>query len=111
MDKEKRYRNPVTDICEDEGKVLLRIEMPGVEKQNIEVQIDGDALIISGHRNDIAPEGSYLVRERLDADYRKVFTLDETIDRDKVNATMDNGVLHLELHLKEAVKPRKIAIS
>ncbi|WP_020612362.1 Hsp20/alpha crystallin family protein [Sediminispirochaeta bajacaliforniensis] len=111
MDDAKRYRNPVTDICEDEGKVVLRIEMPGVGKEDIDVQIDGDELIIYGKRSDVSPEGDSLVRERITVDYRKIFTLDETIDRDKVDAFMENGVLRLELALKEAVKPRKIQIS
>jgi HSP20 family protein len=107
----KRYRNPAVDICEDEGAVILRVEMAGVDKENLDVQIDGDELIISGKRLDIDPQGTYLVRERIAADYRKVFTLDDTIDRDKVSASMENGILHLELHMKEAVKPRKITIS
>jgi HSP20 family protein len=111
MNERNRYLNPVTDICKDEGKVLIRLEMPGVEKNELDIQINGDELIISGRRKNESLEGTYLVRERILADYRKVFTIDETIDRDKVNAGLENGVLHLELNVKDAVKPKKIAIS
>lgn len=111
MEEKRNYRNPVTDICEEEGKVLLRVEMAGVEKLNLDIQVDNDQLVIEGKRGDILPDGQYLVRERSMADYRKVFTLDETIDREKISASMENGVLNLELQLKEAVKPRKIAIT
>ncbi len=111
MNERNRYLNPVTDICKDDGKVLIRLEMPGVEKEQLDIQIDGDELVISGRRRNETIDGTYLVRERVLADYRKVFTIDETIDRDKVSARMENGVLHLELNVKEAVKPKKIAIS
>jgi HSP20 family protein len=111
MEEKREYRNPVTDICEEEGKVMLRVEMAGVEKSNLDIQIDNDQLIIEGKRGDILAEGDFLVRERSMADYRKVFTLDETIDREKISATMENGILFLDLQLKEAVKPRKISIT
>ncbi len=111
MNERNRYLNPVTDICKDDGKVLIRLEMPGVRKDNLDIQIDGDELVIYGRRTDDPIDGTYLVRERILSDFRKVFTIDETIDRDKVNASMDKGVLQLELNLKEAIKPKKIAIS
>ena len=101
---------PLADICEEGGKVLLRLEMPGVGKDSLEVKIENDELIVRGNRREGEKKGTYLIRERRHEDFVKRFTLDDTIDREKVEAEMKNGVLCLTLSLKEASKPKKIAI-
>jgi len=114
---EKRGENrPVTiqpscAICEEDGKVKLRLEMPGISKEDIDVSIDKNELTISAKSKAPAAEGSYLIRERRVGEYRKRFIIDETIDREKIEASMVNGVLNLSLSLKEAAKPRKVEIS
>ena len=100
---------PASNICEEDGSVVLRLEMPGVGKDGIDINIEGDTLTVVGTRNEQV-SGSYLVRERRHGDYHATYTIDERVDRDKVDASMDRGVLTLTLHLKEEVKPRKIAI-
>ncbi len=107
---ETRTVRPVGDIVEMNGAVMLRLEMPGVGKDALEVDINGDTLTITGRRNRYAEDVNYLVHERYDADFRSTYTLDERVDRDKVEARMDNGVLTVTLHLKEEVKPRKIEV-
>ncbi|MFO7850780.1 MAG: Hsp20/alpha crystallin family protein [Spirochaetia bacterium] len=103
--------NPLSHIKEEDGKVLLTVEMPGVSKENLDIQLSNDELHINATRDDsVEKEGYYLLRERPCADYRKVFTIDDTIDREKVDAAMDNGVLYLTLYIKESVKPRKIDV-
>lgn len=107
----RRCIKPLSEIREEDGKVLLRVEMPGVMKEDLNIQLNNDELYISATRSDkIEEEGEYLLRERPCADYEKVFTIDDTIDREKVDATMNNGVLFLTLYIKEAVKPRKIEV-
>ncbi|RKX76058.1 MAG: Hsp20/alpha crystallin family protein [Spirochaetes bacterium] len=101
---------PLSNIYEEKGDVIVKVEMPGVSKNNIDISIDGQNLIISGQRESLESEGEFLLRERRIADYYKVFTLDETVDRDKIDATMENGVLTLKLQLKESVKPKKIEV-
>jgi HSP20 family protein len=108
-DKKRRVR-PLSDICEDSGRVILRLEMPGVRKDNLEVRVEKDELIITGKRESEKPDRRYLLRERTDADYAKVYTLDETIDHDSIEAEMDKGVLVVKLSLKESVKPKKISV-
>jgi HSP20 family protein len=104
-----RTIRPVGNICEEDGTVVLRLEMPGVAKNDISVNVDGDVLSIRGHR--AAPEGGkYLVRERREGDFFQRYTLDESVNRDKIAAKMDNGVLTVTLHLKDEVKPRKIEV-
>jgi len=55
-------------------------------------------------------EGTYLIRERQVGEYQKRFIIDETIDQDKIQAVMNDGVLQLTLNIKETAKPRRIEI-
>lgn len=106
----RRQIAPAADICEDKGRVVLRLEMPGVEKNDLSIRIENDELIIKAERREEPVEGVYLIRERRRADYEKRYTLDDTIDRNKVDAVMKNGVLLLTLHIRESSKPKKIDI-
>lgn len=106
----RRSIRPVGNIFEEKDAVVLRLEMPGVSKDDLEVSVDGDMLNIVGHRNPYADDVGYIVHERTDADFRAVYTLDQRIDRDKIEAHIERGVLTVKLKLKEEVKPRKIEV-
>lgn len=110
MTKRRRCIQPLSEIREEDHKVVIRIEMPGVSKKDLDIQVDNDRLKINASRSDKQPEGTYLVRERNCADYEKVFTIDETIDRDSIEAFMKDGVLELRLQFKKEVRPRRIEI-
>ena len=98
------------NIYKDDEKVLLSLEMPGVSKENLDVRIDDDNLIIEA-KKDISPEkGTYLLREIKTGDYYHEFTIDDTIDRNSIDASISNGVVTLVLKLKESVKPRRIEV-
>ncbi len=99
------------DIKDEEGKIMVRIEMPGVPKDNLDVKIEGDKLIIHGRKETSETGGTFLLREIREGDYHQEFTIDDTIDRNSIEASLENGVLHLTLGLKESEKPRKIEIS
>jgi len=101
---------PSCNICEDEGVVKLSIEMPGVSRDGIDVSVEKNEMVIVGKADEKEAEGTYIIRERRRGEFRKRFIIDETIDRDRIEATMINGVLSLTLNLKEAAKPRKIEI-
>jgi len=114
---EKRDENrtvtvqPSCAICEEDGRVKIRLEMPGVSKEEIEVNIEKNELTISAKSKAQSIAGTYLFRERRGGEYRKRFIIDETIDRDKIEANMVNGVLTLSLAIKEAAKPRRVEIA
>jgi len=101
---------PECSIAEEDGKVRLHVEMPGITRDGIEVSIEKNELSIVGkdHRKEV--EGTYLLRERRRGEFRKRFIIDETIDRDRIEASMADGVLTLTLAVKEAAKPRKVEI-
>ncbi len=108
--RQRRTVRPIGNICEEQDRVVLRLEMPGVGKDGIDININGDTLSVYGHRRSYADDVSYIVRERRDADFRATYTLDERVDRGKVEAKMENGILTVQLHLKEEVKPRRIEV-
>jgi HSP20 family protein len=107
----ERTAIPACSISEDSGTVIVRLEMPGVAKEGLEARIEGNELAVSGKRRDYPPSGRYLLRERRSTSYRKVFTLDDSIDHERVEASLVDGVLTLTLQVKEAAKPRRIEIA
>ena len=107
---ETRTIRPVCSITEENEAVLLRLEMPGVEKSGIDLNIDGDTLTVTGRRPEGDAQRTYLVRERRGGDFRATYTIDQRVDRDKVDARMENGVLTVMLHLKDEVRPRRIEV-
>ncbi|MBN2351043.1 MAG: Hsp20/alpha crystallin family protein [Spirochaetales bacterium] len=99
------------DIFEEGGKIMLRLDMPGVTKESLSIHVENDELQISGKRDAVAAgAGRYLVREIPDRDFYQAYTLDATIDRDKIEAELVNGQLIIALSLKESEKPRKIEV-
>lgn len=110
MTRRKRCIQPLSEIHEEDKKVIIRMEMPGVDKNDLNIQIENDRLMISAHRDEQEQKGTYLVRERNCADYEKAFTIDETIDRDTIDAVMKDGVLEISLQFKKEVQPRRIEI-
>ena len=101
---------PCCDISENNSGICVRIEMPGVAKDGLEIKIDRDLLIISGKKMKARAKGDYLLHEIQEGNFLHEFTIDETIDRNKIEASLEKGVLNLTLGIKESEKPRKINI-
>ncbi len=106
----KRTIIPASSIWREDGKIMVRVEMPGVTKDDLDVQVEGDTLRITGRRETAPKDAELIVCERRNADYSKTFTLDDSVDRSNIEADMEQGVLTLTLHLKESEKPRKIQV-
>jgi HSP20 family protein len=106
----REYVSPEVNIFETKEGYVLEAEMPGVNKEGLEITLEGNEITIVGHRKDEVVTGSPLFRERAVADYRRVFELDPAIDTAKITAKMDQGVLNLTLPKSEQVKPRKITV-
>ena len=106
----EEYVTPEVNIFETAEGYVLEAEMPGVNKNGLEITLDGSEIVITGRREADAVAGEPLLRERSLRDYRRVFELDPAIDTAKVAAKMDQGVLTLTLPKSERVKPRTIKV-
>ena len=102
---------PTTDIFETDQALAVVMEMPGVNKDKVEINLENGVLTIEGKIDfskyqDLQP----VYTEYNIGNYRRSFTLPETIDQEKIKAEMSDGVLMLSLAKAEKAKPRKIAI-
>jgi HSP20 family molecular chaperone IbpA len=101
--------NPAVDIYENDDEILLHADMPGVNKDNITVNVDNGKLSITGIRH-LETSGMANWEEFGDVEYRRNFSVPQSIDVEKVNAELKDGVLRLHLPKSEAAKPRQIEI-
>ncbi len=101
---------PAVDIYEKEGSLTLVADMPGVPPENIDIDLNADQLTIRGTVPRQEENGKVLFREYTVGDYYRQFSLSNEIDREKIQASMKDGVLRLVLPKAEAAKPRKITV-
>jgi HSP20 family protein len=107
----EQYVAPEVNIYETKEGYVLQAEMPGVNRQGLEITLEGNEITLIGRRNTELEKGEVLFRERGTADFRRVFELDPAIDTAKISASMEQGVLTLTLPKSERVKPRKITVN
>lgn len=102
--------SPRVDIWENEKELTLVADIPGVESDDLEIDIRDNTLTIMGK---VKPEQDrrYILKEFGVGNYYRQFTLSEVIDQEKIAAGVKNGVLTLTLPKVEKAKPRKIQIN
>jgi HSP20 family protein len=106
-----RYYVPNTDIYETEEALTLVMEVPGVEKKDLSVQLENDALRVEGRIDFSKYEGLEPVYAEYNVGhYARGFTLSDKIDQDGISAELADGVLTLTLKKAKAALPRRIAI-
>lgn len=109
--KPEKHFIPAVDIFENKEQVTIIAEMPGVPLESIDVNLEDDLLTITGHRQpDDMQESKILVQEYETGHYHRRFTLAETIDREKVQASLNEGMLTIVLPKTAPAKPKKIEI-
>ena len=103
---------PAINIWTNEDGQVISAEMPGVHPDDIDIDVTGDALSISGERksDEVAKEAHYHRRERSCGSFSRTVQLPFMVDTNKVEASIKNGVLLINLPRAEADKPKKIAI-
>lgn len=100
------------DIYETDDGFVLMGEVPGVSKKSIHVRVSANELTITGKfQVDLDSDEQITYHEIPGADYRRTFTLSDAVDRDKISAELNGGVLKVHLVKSESVKPREIEIS
>src|SRR5690606_35812622 len=100
-------------IWEDEGAYHIELDVPGVDREHVDITLDKGALTITAERKHGESENDNRKGWREERFYGKVtrtFTLPDTIDADSVAAEMNNGVLHVSVAKSPAAQPRKIEI-
>jgi HSP20 family protein len=103
---------PAVDVYEDEHKVSLKIEVPGIEEKDIDVRVENNTLTVQGERKieKEEKEENYRRVERQYGSFTRTFTLPSTVDTENVQATYDKGVLKITLPKKAEAKPKQIKV-
>jgi HSP20 family molecular chaperone IbpA len=102
---------PAVDIFEDDNRITILADMPGVTTKELKIDLRENVLTLSGHV--LSSESSTetnLLREYQLGTYFRQFTLSEVIDQSKIDARLAKGVLRLELPKVERAKPRQITV-
>src|ERR1051325_8087572 len=84
----RSYLSPHVNINETKDGYLLQAEMPGVNKEGLEISLEGNELTLVGHRHPETPGMGLVYRESTGRDFRRMFALDPTIDTSKIDARM-----------------------
>jgi len=109
---QKKVYIPVADIYESEDLYSLKMEIPGVSRENLDITIEDNELKISAKSSFETNEAEKIkYSDFSDMDYSRTFKVGNDIDRNHIDAKLENGVLTLLLHKHEKVKPRKITIN
>ena len=104
---------PAVDIYEDPQKVMLKLEVPGIDQKDLDVRVENHTLTVKGVRNFEAEEKEenfHRIERRYGSFYR-AFTLPSTVDTENVAASYNAGVLKLELKKRPEAQPKQIQIS
>lgn len=102
---------PTIDVIEDAQGLTVYADMPGVDRDGLTVEVEGDTLLLEGRSRLRLPEGAKPVyAEQRSVSYRRRFTMSGDLRGDKIEAKLANGVLTLRIPKTEAAKPRRIAV-
>lgn len=104
---------PALDLYEDGGNLVVKLEAPGLNKQDFSISLHDGVLSVSGERKfDERREKSHGYRaERFEGRFSRSVVLPKAVDADKVTATYEHGVLSITLPVAESARPRQIAVS
>jgi len=103
---------PAVDIYETPDSIVLQAELPGLSKEDIDIQVRDSVLILKGERRSEkeVKEGNYLRVERAYGGFQRAFTLPAAVQADKIRAVFKDGVLDVNIPKAEEAKPKQIKI-
>jgi HSP20 family protein len=107
----EQFVAPPASVIEVGDGYTLEVEMPGVNKEGLDISVENNELTIIGRRSLPVVEGTLIHHESRPENFRRTFELDPSIDANKVSARIEHGLVTLTLPRAEHVKPRKIAVS
>lgn len=109
----RNYRGreyPFIQRFEGEDEMLFRVLVPGVTRENINIELVDTSLVIEGEKKEDHSDNPYLRRERMFGKFRKSIKLPYRVDPEKITADMKDGILEIHLVKSEDAKPKKIEI-
>jgi HSP20 family protein len=104
---------PAVDVYEDPQKVVLKLEIPGVEEKDLDIRVEDHTLTVKGERNfekEEKEENFHRIERRYGSFYR-AFPLPSTVDTEHINANYNAGILKLELTKKPEAQPKQIKVN
>jgi HSP20 family protein len=104
---------PAVDIRDHKDKILVRAELPGVKKEDLDVHIDENVLYIRGEKKEDteSKEGEYVRTERFYGSFSRGFTLPTEVDAQNIKASFKEGILELEIPKREQASPKQQRIN
>ncbi len=103
---------PAVNVGTTPDEVDVYLFAPGVDPAALDISLQNNVLTVAGERRVIREEGAnYYRQERFDGEFRRVFTLPEDVDPDRVDATYNDGVLRIRIERKESSKPKQIKVN
>lgn len=103
---------PCVDVFEDASGITLLADMPGVSKDNLDLKVEGDSLLIEGSAQPRTPEGlEAIYAEVRIARYRRSFALSRELDTTRIDANLKDGVLTVRIPKQAQAQPRRIAVT
>jgi HSP20 family protein len=103
---------PLINLTEDKDNYYVRAELPGVKSDELDIQVTGNNLAISGERKIAAQEDArYHRREREAGTFSRIIGLPGEVDTDKVEARLENGILSIVVSKAEIAKPKQISVN
>jgi HSP20 family protein len=103
---------PPVDIYEDEHKIVLKLEVPGMKESDLDIQLENNVLTVKGERKfekEEKEENFHRIERRYGSFYRS-FTIPNTVNPENVKASYEAGVLRLELEKRAEAKPKQIKV-
>ena len=103
---------PPVDIYEDEHKIVLKLEVPGMKESDLDIQIENNVLTVKGERKfekEEKEENFHRIERRYGSFYRS-FTIPNTVNPESVKASYDAGVLKVQLEKRAEAKPKQIKV-
>ncbi len=104
---------PPVDVVEDDEKIIVRAEIPGMKKEDIDIELTGDTLTIRGERkleNEEKKENMVRV-ERAYGRFQRSFTIGVPVKSNEVKAAYRDGILEITIPKSEEIKPKKVDVS
>jgi HSP20 family protein len=103
---------PNTDMSEDENEYVIKMDIPGMTKDDIEVNFEDNRITIRGERSEEEREEKkdYIRKERYKGSFYRSITIPKTVDEDQIKAKFEEGVLKVNLPKAEVSKPKEVKV-